>query len=178
MEKLIVGSSSVGELIVEARNLLLVTYKNVIGSLHAAWHIMSSIEQKEEGCKNEEHVGSKVDFELVGVCAIILKLLEAHLIPFASISESKVFYLKMKGDYYRYFVEFNVGAKRKESAGYDAGLLSGSGIISLPILCKFDWIFHVLCNGQQFIDTRIIEIEKEIKIPTRFLKPIGIFMKG
>ncbi|KAF8408950.1 hypothetical protein HHK36_005020 [Tetracentron sinense] len=49
MEKLVVGSSSVGELTVEERNLLSLAYKNVIGSLCAAWHIVFSIEQKEEG---------------------------------------------------------------------------------------------------------------------------------
>ncbi|XP_042491956.1 14-3-3 protein 1-like [Macadamia integrifolia] len=85
MEKLVVGSSSVGELTVEERNLLSVAYKNVIGSLRAAWRIVSSIEQKEEGRKNEEHVTlvkdyrSKVVSELSDVCAGILKLLDAHL---------------------------------------------------------------------------------------------------
>ncbi|XP_043712563.1 14-3-3-like protein GF14 kappa isoform X1 [Telopea speciosissima] len=122
MEKLVVGSSSVSELTVEERNLLSVAYKNVIGSLRAAWRIVSSIEQKEEGRKNEEHVvlvkdyRSKVESELSGVCAGILKLLDAHLIPSASVSESKVFYLKMKGDYHRYLAEFKVGAERKEAA--------------------------------------------------------------
>ncbi|KAF8377346.1 hypothetical protein HHK36_030723 [Tetracentron sinense] len=122
MEKLVVGSSSVGELTVEERNLLSVAYKNVIGSLRAAWRIVSSIEQKEEGRKNEEHVSlvkdyrSKVESELSDVCAGILKLLDGHLIPSASSSESKVFYLKMKGDYHRYLAEFKVGIERKEAA--------------------------------------------------------------
>nr|DAD22073.1 TPA_asm: hypothetical protein HUJ06_023536 [Nelumbo nucifera] len=122
MEKLVVGSSSVGELTVEERNLLSVAYKNVIGSLRAAWRIVSSIEQKEEGRKNEEHVAlvkdyrSKVESELSTVCAGILKLLDAHLIPSASASEARVFYLKMKGDYHRYLAEFKVGNERKEAA--------------------------------------------------------------
>ncbi|XP_057974096.1 14-3-3 protein 1 isoform X1 [Malania oleifera] len=122
MEKLVVGSSSVSELTVEERNLLSVAYKNVIGSLRAAWRIVSSIEQKEEGRKNEDHVvlvkdyRSKVESELSNVCAGILKLLDSHLIPSASTSESKVFYLKMKGDYHRYLAEFKVGDQRKEAA--------------------------------------------------------------
>uniref|UniRef100_A0A7N0UT39 14-3-3 domain-containing protein n=1 Tax=Kalanchoe fedtschenkoi TaxID=63787 RepID=A0A7N0UT39_KALFE len=49
MEKLVVGSAAAGsELTVEERNLLSVAYKNVIGSLWAAWRIVLSIEQKEE----------------------------------------------------------------------------------------------------------------------------------
>ena len=39
-------------------------------------------------------------------------LLDKHLIPKASNAESKVFYLKMKGDYYRYLAEVAVGDKR------------------------------------------------------------------
>ncbi|OVA01806.1 14-3-3 protein [Macleaya cordata] len=122
MEKLVVGSSSVDELTVEERNLLSVAYKNVIGSLRAAWRIVSSIEQKEESRKNDEHATlvksyrSKVESELSEICAGILKLLDAHLIPSASASESKVFYLKMKGDYHRYLAEFKVGAERKDAA--------------------------------------------------------------
>uniref|UniRef100_A0A5B7AV36 Putative 14-3-3-like protein GF14 kappa n=1 Tax=Davidia involucrata TaxID=16924 RepID=A0A5B7AV36_DAVIN len=123
MEKLVIQSTSMGgELTIEERNLLSVAYKNVIGSLRAAWRIVSSIEQKEEGRRNEEHVAlvkdyrSKVESELSEVCAGILKLLDEHLIPSASVSESKVFYLKMKGDYYRYLAEFKVGTERKEAA--------------------------------------------------------------
>lgn len=122
MDSLVVSSSSSGELNVEERNLLSVAYKNVIGSLRAAWRIVSSIEQKEEGRKNDDHVGlvkeyrSKVENELTQVCAGILKLLIDHLIPAAVSGESKVFYLKMKGDYYRYLAEFKVANERKQAA--------------------------------------------------------------
>lgn len=122
MEKLVVGSTPAAELTVEERNLLSVAYKNVIGSLRAAWRIVSSIEQKEEGRKNEEHVvlvkeyRSKVESELSDVCANILKLLDSNLVPSASASESKVFYLKMKGDYHRYMAEFKSAEERKTAA--------------------------------------------------------------
>ncbi|EXC14629.1 14-3-3-like protein GF14 kappa [Morus notabilis] len=125
MEKLVVGGAGAGagtELTVEERNLLSVAYKNVIGSLRAAWRIVSSIEQKEESRKNDDHVSlvkdyrSKVESELSNVCAGILGLLDSQLIPSASSSESKVFYLKMKGDYHRYLAEFKVGDERKSAA--------------------------------------------------------------
>ncbi|KAG2724964.1 hypothetical protein I3843_01G044200 [Carya illinoinensis] len=122
MENLVTGSNQVSELTVEERNLLSVAYKNVIGSLRAAWRIVSSIEQKEEGRKNEEHVvlvkdyRSKIESELSTVCAGILRLLDSHLVPSASTGESKVFYLKMKGDYHRYMAEFKVGDERKTAA--------------------------------------------------------------
>ncbi|XP_058222476.1 14-3-3-like protein D [Rhododendron vialii] len=122
METLVVSHTPSTELTVEERNLLSVAYKNVIGSLRAAWRIVSSIEQKEESRKNEEHVvlvkdyRSKVEAELSGICAGILRLLEENLVPSAATGESKVFYLKMKGDYHRYMAEFKVGEERKEAA--------------------------------------------------------------
>lgn len=39
-------------------------------------------------------------------------LLDKYLIPKASNAESKVFYLKMKGDYYRYLAEVATGEQR------------------------------------------------------------------
>ncbi|KAL6227674.1 hypothetical protein ACLB2K_001631 [Fragaria x ananassa] len=123
MEKLVVASTAAGsELTVEERNLLSVAYKNVIGSLRAAWRIVSSIEQKEEGRRNEDHVAlvkqyrSKVETELTAICAGILDLLQSHLVPSATAGESKVFYLKMKGDYHRYLAEFKNGDERKAAA--------------------------------------------------------------
>jgi 14-3-3 protein beta/theta/zeta len=54
----------------------------------------------------------KVEKELDEICQDVLNLLEKHLVPKASNAESKVFYLKMKGDYYRYLAEVASGAKK------------------------------------------------------------------
>ena len=51
----------------------------------------------------------KVEKELRDICQDVLGLLDNFLIPKASNAESKVFYLKMKGDYYRYLAEVAVG---------------------------------------------------------------------
>jgi len=110
------------ELTVEERNLLSVAYKNVIGARRASWRIISSIEQKEENKGNEAHVAAikeyrtKVEKELNDICGDILEVLDKHLIPAATTGESKVFYYKMKGDYYRYLAEFATGDPRKEAA--------------------------------------------------------------
>ncbi|GJN03582.1 hypothetical protein PR202_ga21043 [Eleusine coracana subsp. coracana] len=121
MEK-VAKTVDVEELTVEERNLLSVAYKNVIGARRASWRIVSSIEQKEESRKNEEHVNlikeyrGKIEAELSNICDGILKLLDSHLVPSSTAAESKVFYLKMKGDYHRYLAEFKTGAERKDSA--------------------------------------------------------------
>ncbi|EGC29080.1 hypothetical protein DICPUDRAFT_51485 [Dictyostelium purpureum] len=110
------------ELTVEERNLLSVAYKNVIGARRASWRIISSIEQKEESKGNESHVKKikeykeVVEKELSKICEDILEVLEKNLIPSSTTGESKVFYYKMKGDYYRYLAEFATGPQRKSSA--------------------------------------------------------------
>lgn len=112
------------ELSVEERNLLSVAYKNVIGARRASWRIISSIEQKEENKGNEHHVKKikayrqKVEAELESICNDILDVLRNHSIPAAQSGEAKVFYYKMKGDYYRYLAEFASidGDSRKEAA--------------------------------------------------------------
>ncbi|CAB4297740.1 unnamed protein product [Prunus armeniaca] len=163
MEKLVVGATPAGELTVEERNLLSVAYKNVIGSLRAAWRIVSSIEQKEEGRKNEEHVAlvkeyrSKVETELSDVCASILKILDSNLVPSAKSSESKVFYLKMKGDYHRYMAEFKAADERKAAAegtmlaykaAQDAALadLAPTHPIRLGLALNFSVFYYEILN--------------------------------
>merc|ERR1711988_1117907 len=122
MEK--VGNAG-DELSVEERNLLSVAYKNAVGSRRAAWRIITSVENKEKSKGNEEQAKyakeycGKVEAELQKICGAILKLLEDSLIAKSSTGESKVFYEKMKADYYRYIAEFTVGdekAKASESA--------------------------------------------------------------
>merc|ERR1719270_2191181 len=51
----------------------------------------------------------KVEKELRDICNDVLNLLDKFLIAKASNAESKVFYLKMKGDYYRCLAEVAVG---------------------------------------------------------------------
>ncbi|CAK9176230.1 unnamed protein product [Ilex paraguariensis] len=110
------------ELTVEERNLLSVAYKNVIGARRASWRIISSIEQKEGSRGNEDRVAvikdyrGQIETELSKICDGILSLLDVHLIPSATAAESRVFYLKMNGDYHRYLAEFKTGTERKEAA--------------------------------------------------------------
>ncbi|GLT26081.1 hypothetical protein SLA2020_011680 [Shorea laevis] len=122
MENVVAAVPDSEELTVEERNLLSVAYKNVIGARRASWRIVSSIEQKEEGRGNADHVAtireyrSKIETELSDICAGILRLLEEKLVPAAGSGDSKVFYLKMKGDYHRYLAEFKTGDERKQAA--------------------------------------------------------------
>merc|ERR1711879_807281 len=59
---------------------------------------------------------SVVEQELQKICDTILGLLDTNLIPKATNGESKVFYQKMKGDYYRYIAEFSDGDAKSKAA--------------------------------------------------------------
>ena len=50
-------------------------------------------------------------FYVLCACLCMKDLLDKYLIAKASNAESKVFYLKMKGDYYRYLAEVAVSDK-------------------------------------------------------------------
>ncbi|XP_051579621.1 14-3-3 protein zeta/delta-like [Myxocyprinus asiaticus] len=105
------------ELSNEERNLLSVAYKNVVGARRSAWRVISSIEQKTEGNDKKlvmvKEYREKVESELRDICKDVLELLNKYLIEISSTPESKVFYLKMKGDYYRYLAEVASGDDKK-----------------------------------------------------------------
>jgi len=110
------------ELTVEERNLLSVAYKNLIGARRASWRIITNIESKEESKSENSKMAlikkyrSQVEKELRDICQDILDLLDKNLLANAASGESKVFYLKMKGDYHRYKAEFATQEDRKEAA--------------------------------------------------------------
>ncbi|KAJ2909169.1 hypothetical protein GGI21_002151 [Coemansia aciculifera] len=110
------------ELSVEERNLLSVAYKNVIGARRASWRIISSIEAKEKSKGNEAHAvivtkqRQVVEKELSDICKDILNVLDEYLLAGSTSGESKVFFLKMKGDYYRYIAEFETTENRQKAS--------------------------------------------------------------
>lgn len=110
------------ELTVEERNLLSVAYKNVVGARRASWRIVASIEQREEFKRNSQQVGlirdyrQKIENELKDICHDILNVLDKYLIPSAKTGEYKVFYYKLKGDYYRYLAEICLNQERDDAA--------------------------------------------------------------
>ncbi|KAF7630837.1 14-3-3 protein [Meloidogyne graminicola] len=99
-----------------AQSMKKVAYKNVVGARRSSWRVISSIEQKTEGSEKKQQMAKeyreKVERELRDICHDVLDLLDKYLIPKAGNPESKVFYLKMKGDYYRYLAEVATGDDR------------------------------------------------------------------
>jgi 14-3-3 protein beta/theta/zeta len=121
-----------GTLSNEERNLLSVAYKNVVGARRSSWRVISSIESKSDELK----VGiagayrKKIEVELKDICKEVLSLLDDFLIPKANTPESKVFYLKMKGDYFRYLAEVADAASREEDVAQSQDAYKGAFEIS------------------------------------------------
>jgi len=106
------------ELSNEERNLLSVAYKNVVGARRSSWRVISSIEQKSAEADKKQAMAKeykkKIEKELQDICTEVLALLETRLIPKSNKIDSKVFYLKMQGDYFRYLAEVSQGKERDQ----------------------------------------------------------------
>jgi len=103
------------DLTVEERNLLSVAYKNVIGARRASWRTLNADERKDDKLVIEYK--KQVEGELRNICKDVLDLLENVLIKNnIEENESRVFYLKMTGDYYRYLAEFVTTEKYDQQA--------------------------------------------------------------
>ena len=118
IKKLLEGHSQ--ELNVEERNLLSVAYKNAVGTRRSAWRVLASIKTQEES-KSDAHkkllqeYRKTIEEELNKICNEIIGFLDTKLIPTSTggasdaktAASSQVFYMKMKGDYYRYISEYS-----------------------------------------------------------------------
>ena len=94
----------------EERNLISVAYKNSISSKRTAWRSLVAIEAKdqEKGGKHLEIIKQykkKIEQELEKCALDVISVLDNFLIKTAPEGETKISYLKMKGDYYRYWAE-------------------------------------------------------------------------
>ncbi|KAG5846792.1 tyrosine 3-monooxygenase/tryptophan 5-monooxygenase activation protein, theta polypeptide a [Anguilla rostrata] len=169
------------ELSNEERNLLSVAYKNVVGARRSAWRVISSIEQKTEGSDKKlqmvKEYREKVESELRDICNDVLELLNKYLIANSTNPESKVFYLKMKGDYYRYLAEVATGEKQDTIASSQTAYQEAFDIskkemqpthpIRLGLALNFSVFFYEILNSpdqacalaKQAFDEAIAELD-------------------
>lgn len=170
-----------GELSIEERNLLSVAYKNVIGARRASWRVLSSLEKTQNDDPKKSVIQKykeNVETELKEICNEILGLLDNNLIENAKDPESKVFYHKMKGDYFRYKAEFSKDDERKNAAqksleAYKAASdlaeveLASTNAIRLGLALNFSVFYYEILNSpdracrlaKTAFDEAIIKIE-------------------
>ncbi len=104
----------------EERNILSAGFKNVISSKRSSWRLLNSLEKKEEK-KNSQKIDylkeekNKIEDEMSQICDDIQDILDKYLVPYSKDYETKVFYLKLKADYYRYRAEFTIGKEFEQT---------------------------------------------------------------
>lgn len=112
------------------RNYLSVAYKNSVATRRAALRCIASMKTRYEarGAKVNveavnEYYGKLVD-ELEGICKDVINLVDTEVMPERILTtlvddrgtrEFRVFFIKIKADYYRYLAEFADGKKREEA---------------------------------------------------------------
>jgi len=175
-----------GGLTDEQRNLLSVAFKNVVGARRSAWRIINSLLDKKsaEGGKTELTLNyrEEIEKELKERCNEVLELIDKYLLPSAKSEgdkaiEGKVFYEKMKGDYYRYLVEVTTGDDRKnlsemskeayETATKTAENLATTHPIKLGLALNFSVFHYEIMNdakkacelAKQAFDNAIAELD-------------------
>jgi len=168
----------------EERNLLSVAYKNVVGARRASLRIITSIESKERDKDQASNLVSlikgykrKVEEELNNICLDILELLDTDLIKAQLEAEPKVFYQKMKADYFRYLAEFaegelKLGHAENADASYTAATEAAGGLapthpIRLGLALNYSVFLYEVqgmqgeaCNlAKQAFDSAIAELD-------------------
>ena len=115
----------------DERNLLSVAYKNSVKTRRDAWRTITAIQNKEELKVSEDiwlmtpqgnnkflplivEYKTKIEDELSDYCNQVINLLEQDLVPATQNPEAIVFYLKMKGDYFRYLGEYKQADEKKK----------------------------------------------------------------
>ena len=96
----------------EERNLLSVGFKNQIGSKRTAIRTISAIEQNPKYQKFGDALSQnkkRIEKELYDQCIDIVNIVKSSCMKVASTDETKAFFYKMIGDYYRYVAECATG---------------------------------------------------------------------
>ncbi|KAJ2579388.1 14-3-3 protein 7, partial [Coemansia sp. RSA 1836] len=121
---------------------------------------------KEKSKENDVHVAivtkqrKVVEKELADICNDILNVLDTYLLPGSTTGECKVFFLKMKGDYYRYIAEFETTENRQKaseaslSAYKDATVTANTELapthpIRLGLALNFSVFYYEILNSPE-----------------------------
>ena len=96
----------------DEKNILSAGYKNILSDKRASWRLLNSMERKETKKKSSQvphirEIKSHIESELKKIFDDMHNLVDKYLLPNAEDPESKVFYLRLKGDHYRYLCEIS-----------------------------------------------------------------------
>ncbi|KAH0788695.1 14-3-3 protein [Histomonas meleagridis] len=121
------------KLSVNERNLLASAYKNLISNHRNGLRTLDAISNHDDGNLTESRknqiieIQKKISLELEEKCYELIKMVEEKLLPAAQDEDFKLFYEKLRGDYYRYICETLTGEEQvkvaqKAKEAYDSAL--------------------------------------------------------
>lgn len=149
----------------DERNLLSIAYKNTISLRRTAIRTLLAYEMKEKKKEDSPYLAYIVEYkkriekELEDLCENIIKNIDDSLLTRANDDESKVFYHKMKADYFRYIAE-NIEPERKKSyadkslSSYDEAMKISSNLditnpIRLGLALNFSVFYYEVIGDQE-----------------------------
>ena len=112
-----INSKSGEDFTIDERNLLSVGFKNLIGSQRGAIRTIGAIEQNPKYQKFSGALSTykkRIEKELYEQCMRIVRIVKDKCLGLAVDNESKAFFQKMIGDYYRYVAESATEATLEE----------------------------------------------------------------
>ena len=92
----------------DERNLLSVAFKNLISSKRAACRTIAAIEQNPKYGKYQDALATykaSIETKLTADCQRVVDMIKQKVLAKSCDGESKAFFIKMVGDYYRYIAE-------------------------------------------------------------------------
>lgn len=110
------------EMTVSTRNSFSLAYKNLVSQRRSSWRVLYSEKQKLEE-KNSAEIYivneylAKVEKELIGYCDEVLDIIDNYILKDNDVKPlaHEIFFLKMKGDYYRYKAEVLNNSENKST---------------------------------------------------------------
>lgn len=163
LEEMVKGKKE--DLTSDERNLLSIAYKNTISLRRQAIRTLLAYEAKEKKKEESAYLNyiieykNKVEKELENLCQKIINNIDTYLLPKSNDTEAKVFYHKMKADYYRYIAENVEGEAKKTHAdnslkSYNEASEAAKGLaitnpIRLGLALNFSVFYYEVFNNQE-----------------------------
>ena len=147
---------------IDERNLLSVGFKNLIGSQRGAIRTIGAIEQNPKYQKFGDALAQykkQIEKELYEKCMSIVNCVESKCLKLAAEDESKAFFQKMIGDYYRYVAESATDenlekVKKGALSGYEEAEKLSKGLnacnpIRLGLALNFSVFYYEVMNDHK-----------------------------
>ncbi len=163
LEEMVKGKKE--DLSSDERNLLSIAYKNTISMRRQAIRTLLAYEIKERKKEDSPYLAyiveykKRIETELENLCLKIIKNIDDFLVTKATEGEAKVFYHKMKADYFRYIAENVDGDKKKsysessmksyQQAMDDSKELNISNPIRLGLALNFSVFYYEVFNDHE-----------------------------